>query len=81
MTAFLNVEASLTGRRWAGPDPAEERLAEGLAQAAALPLPVARILAARGVAPEAAGGYLEPKLRDLLPDPLSLRDMLSLIHI
>ncbi|KGJ18498.1 single-stranded-DNA-specific exonuclease RecJ [Paracoccus sanguinis] len=75
MTAFLNVEASLTGRRWAGPDPAEERLAEGLAQAAALPLPVARILAARGVAPEAAGGYLEPKLRDLLPDPLSLRDM------
>jgi len=75
MSAFLNVESSLTGRRWAGPDPADERLAEGLAQAAQLPLPVARILAARGVAPEQAAGHLEPKLRDLLPDPLVLRDM------
>ena len=75
MTAFLNVESSLTGRRWAGPDPVEERLAEGLAQAALLPLPVARILAARGVAAEEAAGHLEPKLRDLLPDPLRLRDM------
>lgn len=75
MSAFLNVESSLTGRRWAGPDPAEERLAEGLAQAALLPLPVARVLAARGVAAEEAAGHLEPKLRDLLPDPLRLRDM------
>ncbi|SHM20514.1 exonuclease RecJ [Paracoccus solventivorans] len=75
MSAFLNVESSLTGRRWAGPDPMEERLAEGLAQAALLPLPVARVLAARGVAAEEAAGHLEPKLRDLLPDPLRLRDM------
>lgn len=75
MTAFLNVHSSLSGRRWVGPDPAEDRLAEGLAQSARLPLPVARILAARGVAADAAGGFMEPKLRDLLPDPLRLRDM------
>lgn len=75
MSAFLNVERSLTGRRWAGPDPDSERLAEGLSQAARLPLPLARILAARGVTADAADGYLDPKLRDLLPDPLKLRDM------
>lgn len=75
MPAFLNVEASLTGRRWVGPDEAVERRAAGLAQSAALPLPVARVLAERGVAPEGAEGFLTPKLRDLLPDPRSLRDM------
>ena len=66
-----NSEFHLVDERIVGNKPASL----SFAQAAALPLPVARILAARGVAPEAAGGYLEPKLRDLLPDPLSLRDM------
>ena len=50
-------------------------LAEGLAQQAALPLPVARVLAERGVPPAEAAAFLAPKLRDLLPDPLTLRDM------
>lgn len=75
MTAFLDVHSSLTGRRWVGPDPAEDRIAQGLAQTARLPLPVARVLAARGVSAEDAGGFMEPRLRDLLPDPLCLRDM------
>lgn len=73
--AFLNVEASLTGRRWIGPSDADQRLAEAIAQTAALPLPVARVLARRGVAPEAAAAFLAPALRDLLPDPMTLRDM------
>ena len=30
MTPFLNVAASLTGRRWTGPDPAQDRRAENL---------------------------------------------------
>ena len=75
MTAFLTVESSLTGRLWRGPDAALERAAEALAQESRLPLPVARILAARGVPAHEAPGFLDPKLRDLLPDPLSLRDM------
>jgi single-stranded-DNA-specific exonuclease len=75
MTPFLNVAASLTGRRWIGPDPAQDRLAEALAQQTRLPLPLCRVLAARGVSAEAAPGFLAPSLRDLLPDPLSLRDM------
>jgi single-stranded-DNA-specific exonuclease len=75
MTAFLNVETSLTGRRWVGPDPAQDRLAQGMAQETRLPLPVCQVLAGRGVSPGEAAAYLAPALRDLLPDPLCLRDM------
>lgn len=75
MTAFLSVESSLTGRLWRGPDPALERAAEALTQESRLPLPVARVLATRAVPASEAAAYLDPKLRDLLPDPLSLRDM------
>lgn len=75
MAAFLGVERSVTGRRWVGPDPAQDRLAEAIAQRTGLPLPVGHILARRGVAPEAAEAFLSPTLRDLLPDPRSLKDM------
>ncbi|WP_397543498.1 single-stranded-DNA-specific exonuclease RecJ [Roseovarius salis] len=75
MTAYLGVESSLTGRRWIGPGPDADRLAEAVAQATALPRPVCQTLARLGVPAELASGYLDPKLRDLLPDPRSLRDM------
>jgi single-stranded-DNA-specific exonuclease len=75
MTSFLNVETSLTGRRWTGPDAAQDRLAEAMAQQTRLPLPLCRILAARGVAPQDAPAFLAPSLRDLMPDPLTLKDM------
>lgn len=73
--AFLNVECSLTGRRWVGPGVELDRAAEALAQEASLPRPVAQVLARRGVSSEAAHGFLAPALRDLLPDPRKLRDM------
>ena len=75
MNAFLGVEASATGRRWLGPTAEADRRAEAIGQATALPLPLARVLAARGVAPEEAARFLDPQLRDLLPDPRSLKDM------
>ena len=75
MSPFLSVTASLTGRRWTGPDPAQDRLAEAMAQQTRLPLPLCRILAARGVTPEDAPAFLAPSLRDLMPDPLTLKDM------
>ncbi|MEO0862547.1 MAG: single-stranded-DNA-specific exonuclease RecJ [Pseudomonadota bacterium] len=71
---YLNVTKSATGRRWIGLDPAQERVAEAIAQQGH-PLPLARHMARRGVAPEDTSSFLAPKLRDLLPDPLSLRDM------
>lgn len=73
--AFLGVAQSLTGRRWQGPPATEARLAEAIAGRARLPMPVAQVLAARGITPEEASGHLAPTLRDLLPDPRGLRDM------
>lgn len=74
-TAFLGVEASLLGRRWVGPGVEAARLAEAMAQVTHLPLPVCHTLVQRGVSPEDAAAFLEPKLRDLLPNPRSLKDM------
>ncbi|WP_282609243.1 single-stranded-DNA-specific exonuclease RecJ [Pelagibius sp. Alg239-R121] len=72
--SFLNVETSAGGKRW------EERLADprrGLALAQRLDLPeiVGRILAARDVDLDSAEAYLNPTLRQFLPDPSHLRDM------
>ena len=75
MAAFLNVERSVTGRRWIGPPPGTERQAEAIARDAGLPLPLARLLAAQGVGAAEASRHLDPQIRDLLPDPRSLRDM------
>ncbi len=46
-----------------------------LAQQTDLPRPLCQVLARRGVPPMEAESFLSPKLRDLLPDPRSLRDM------
>ena len=73
--AFLSVETSLTQRRWIGPGDEAERLAEAMAQITRLPLPLCATLVARGVTPQDAPAFLAPQLRDLLPDPLKLRDM------
>ena len=72
--SYLGVTRSATGRTWTSLDPAQERLAEAIAQAGH-PLPLARHLARRGIDAEAAAGFLAPRLRDLLPDPSALRDM------
>ncbi len=74
-TGFLNVETSLTGRRWIGPGVEIIRAAEALAQQTGLPGAVAQVLARRGVAASEAEAFLAPSLRDLLPDPRSLKDM------
>ncbi|MEX0286288.1 MAG: single-stranded-DNA-specific exonuclease RecJ [Paracoccaceae bacterium] len=73
--AFLGVDQSLTGRRWVGPDVEQDRAAETLVQRTGLPRAVCQVLAARGVPTEEAEAFLTPQLRDLLPDPRSLKDM------
>ena len=74
-STILNVTASATGRHWVGLSPEEDRLSEALAQRADIAPALARVLARRGVLPETADSYLAPALRDLLPDPLRLKDM------
>lgn len=72
--AFLGVERSLTGRRWAA-RLADERTALAIAQRHGLPDSVSRLLAARDVELEAVADFLEPTLRKFLPDPSHLKDM------
>jgi single-stranded-DNA-specific exonuclease len=72
--ALLGVHRSASGKRWeARPD--DPRLTAALAQRFALPEPVARAMAARGIDLETAEAFLEPKLARDLPDPDHLRDM------
>ena len=73
--SFLNVSQSVTGRKWVGPAPDDARGADAMVQQTGLPGAVCQILARMGVAPEGADAYLAPTLRDLMPDPRSLRDM------
>jgi single-stranded-DNA-specific exonuclease len=79
--SFLGVACSATERRWVGPDAAQERAGLAVAQIADLPELLGRVLAGRGVAPEAAQDYLNPSLRTLMPDPHSLRDMEAAAHL
>ncbi len=73
---FLNVERSVTGKRWA------ERLTiEGAATALAIaqrhqvPDIVARVMAGRGVAADDAPAFLTPSVKTLMPDPSVLTEM------
>src|SRR5579883_2440530 len=72
--AFLNVEKSVTGRRWAA-RLADERLALAMAQRHGQPDAICRLLAAREVDLEGVPDFLEPTLRKFLPDPSHLKDM------
>ena len=71
---LLGVERSLLGRRWESRTD-DLRLALALAQRHGLPEIVARVLAGRGIGLDAAAGFLEPTLRDGLPDPSRFKDM------
>ncbi|MCK0149765.1 single-stranded-DNA-specific exonuclease RecJ [Marivita sp. S6314] len=75
MTGYLGVDRSVTGRRWIGPSDEVSRQAEALVQNTGLPQALCQTLARLGVPTEDAQSYLEPTLRDLLPDPRGLRDM------
>jgi len=73
-SAFLGVERSLLGRRWRQRS-GDDRMGLAIAQRLSLPEVVGRILAARGLEPDAVERHLAPTLRDSLPDPSRLMDM------
>lgn len=72
--AFLGVERSVTGRRWCE-RPGDGRMALALSQRLEVPEVVGRVLASRGVGPDEAGRFLNPTLRDMMPDPSRFKDM------
>jgi single-stranded-DNA-specific exonuclease len=73
---FLDVETSALGQPWRPRlDATGELHALAIAQIGGHDELIARVLAGRGVLPEAVDRHLAPSFRDLMPDPNSLRDM------
>ena len=73
---FFDVQRSALGRAWRPRlDAQGEARALAIAQIGGHDDLLARVLAGRGVAPEAVAGYLDPTLRALMPDPFVMRDM------
>ena len=74
---FLDVRRSVRGIAWRHRlTGRQEATALAIAQGNGVPEIVARVLAARGVTAEDAAKFLDPTVRDLLPDPASLTDMI-----
>lgn len=74
--AFLGVANSVRGLRWTDRlSPEHAALATAICQQHGLPDLLGRVLAARGALPDNVETWLHPTLRELLPDPTSLRDM------
>lgn len=71
---FLGVTDSLTGRAWIR-RPARESDIEQISRQLGVPDILARVLAGREVAPDAAAAFLQPRLRDQFPDPSDFADM------
>lgn len=74
--AFLGVTRSALGRTWTERcDASGSTVALAIAQTHGLPDVLARVLAGRGVSVQETERFLNPRLRDLLPDPHRLTDM------
>jgi single-stranded-DNA-specific exonuclease len=73
---FLNIEKSITGRRWVERlTPEASAAALAIAQRQQLPDIMARVMAARGVRPDDAEAFLAPTVKGLMPDPSVLTGM------
>lgn len=71
----MDVERSISGKRWVARLGADERLAETISQRAEVSPVLGRVLAARGVMPDDAAGFLNPTLRELMPPAAAMADL------
>ncbi|MCL6651783.1 single-stranded-DNA-specific exonuclease RecJ [Agrobacterium rubi] len=73
--AFLGVDRSATEQKWMSRlDQAGQNRALAISQVHGIPELVARVLAGRGVGVDDALAFLDPTIRSLMPDPLTLTD-------
>jgi single-stranded-DNA-specific exonuclease len=70
----LGVTRSAAGQVWSLNN-VDDRQVLTLSQRLGLPDIMCRLLVARGISADAAAGFLDPKIRDLLPDPSCLTDL------
>ncbi|MCP5382130.1 MAG: single-stranded-DNA-specific exonuclease RecJ [Kordiimonadaceae bacterium] len=71
---ILAVENSVTGRSWIA-RPAENRVIQAISQNHDLPEIVARVIAGRGIGIDEVHIFLNPTLKETLPDPSQFKDM------
>ena len=73
--AFADVESSLTNKRWK--PLAEEIHRQGLAISQSLEIPeiVSRVIATQNVPIENVRSFMDPKIKTLMPDPKSFKDL------
>lgn len=73
---FLGVAQSVTGQFWQERlDDQTRNIALEIAQSRDLPELIARVLAGRGVVTDEVETFLEPSIRDLMPDPSTITGM------
>ncbi len=73
---FLGVRSSALGQEWRDRlDVRARNTALAIAQTTEIPELIARVLAGRGVEAENAARFLDPSIRDLMPDPSVMTDM------
>ena len=73
---FLGIRNSVTGQKWMDRlGPREANIALAIAQHHGISDLVSRVLAGRGVSVEGAPEFIDPSLRNLMPDPAMLTDM------
>jgi single-stranded-DNA-specific exonuclease len=73
---FLGIRKSVTGQKWMDRlGPREANTALAIAQHHGISDLVSRVLAGRGVSVEGAPEFIDPSLRNLMPDPAMLTDM------
>jgi single-stranded-DNA-specific exonuclease len=74
--AFLGVTNSVTGRAWRDRcGPREGQTALAIHQRHGLPEILARIIACRGVDLDDVDDFLDPSIRNMMPDPSTLTEM------
>lgn len=76
---LLGVEKSVRGQKWLSR--AEEREVEALLQSSDIDPLTARLVAGRNISKNEAQSFLNPRLRDSLPNPSDLADMDKAVEI
>ena len=73
--SYLGIEKSILAKQWIGPSSEQERNQEKLFQETGLPLALCAVLSRLNIDTNSAAKYLEPTLRELMPEPSKLKDM------
>ena len=75
MSFFLNVQNSLSNKKWLASNKFDDRESERISQIHNIPLIVSQLICKQGIKEDQIEKYLKPKLKDLLPNPSIFLDM------